>query len=717
MPHKPKEPSSSSKSGTEVAVTAGIEAGCQALLRAGFQDAAALLELLYFELCAHIPPHRVGADKLAAQLLSRRKRITEHVKAKRIYVKVHGIRAEAEKPFADLVHIEEEMQKIAKGLLAASKRSEKDADAAIHDARKQITALIATAREQISGTEAALASFTSRRRARSVRLPAEEYTVVVVNVAPAKSLAHGVLHPEVDRLLQRPLTEKALRATSVQMASTGDGIMVLFKKLADAIRYVSKWRKMEKTGVLDKKGTRIDFRIGIATGEVRIQPSKGMSGKLSRVVFDPRSPAALEAQRLATRSASRQMLLSDATFARLNTKDRAAFPVRIKKPSARGSRPKANAGVGQPRTAAALRRRAASIKGAESLIRILHLSDLHFDKDSDVEEQLHALHQDLQKKMQPPDRIDLLVVSGDFRNKGCPHGFGKALEFLTGLRNALGIRLDQCVFVPGNHDVSVDGDFYHVRRSRPDTVDLRAAEKDDVWIMIDPKNGAQRFAEYQAFAKSLGCEYPLDHEHQSEVRLFPDFGIQFVALNSCWMIGLQNLKASGVSLKAVIHATKEAQNQEAEGRKEGRLSDQRPLLRIGVWHHAVQGPESMGDVSFVNRLLDDLDLDLVLHGDVHEIRHDFHHQWRSGKTLHVVGCGTLGATTSARPESTPQCYNIIEIDREHCYAKVQVRKRNSTKESWTAFCDFPNPNGSSDDAKLPWYRIEPLKRHRPKRAG
>lgn len=89
-------------------------------------------------------------------------------------------------------------------------------------------------------------------------------------------------------------------------------------------------------------------------------------------------------------------------------------------------------------------------------IRVVHLSDLHFDERSawDAGTVLDRLAQDVSKLRQELGEIDLVVVTGDIANKGRASEYAMALHWLDGpLREAAGVERSRIRVVPGNHEV------------------------------------------------------------------------------------------------------------------------------------------------------------------------------------------------------------------------------------------------------------------------
>jgi len=81
----------------------------------------------------------------------------------------------------------------------------------------------------------------------------------------------------------------------------------------------------------------------------------------------------------------------------------------------------------------------------------------------------------------------------------------------------------------------------------------------------------------------------VDFANQGIVRLFPDTGIQFIMLNSCWQIDQFFQERSEIHPLALANALNEANKQVEDAIYEEKLDKDSKVLRIAVWHHAVAG--------------------------------------------------------------------------------------------------------------------------------
>ncbi|HEY5909971.1 MAG TPA: TIR domain-containing protein [Verrucomicrobiae bacterium] len=349
--------------------------------------------------------------------------------------------------------------------------------------------------------------------------------------------------------------------------------------------------------------------------------------------------------------------------------------------------------------------KAAETGQATSPIRLLHLSDLHFNQDTPVPARRQWLLDDLKQNGGLGFKdLDYLVISGDFTDRGSTEGFKKAYEFVSTLTQEFGLSAERCIFVPGNHDVQDCREAYEWR-DKPDG--LKAGEWVKQGDIILVRNSEKYPLRLKAFSDSFFHEflqrpYPLDCTAQGVAIPFWETGIQFLALNSCWQIDQFNRKRAGMHVEAVANVIRQAQKQEDEARKVGQVADGKPLLRIAVWHHAVNGPEQMKDTEFLGNLQKN-GVRLALHGDVHEERRDLVGHWTKQK-LYVIGSGSFGAREEDRPESSPRLYNVLEIRRDLKSVRVHTRCQPKPDGPWKGWNEWPPPGGG--DGGIPHYDID-----------
>src|SRR5262249_48477005 len=105
---------------------------------------------------------------------------------------------------------------------------------------------------------------------------------------------------------------------------------------------------------------------------------------------------------------------------------------------------------------------AASLHVQATPVRILHLSDLHFDKDDDPLARLQPLLRDIRDRDGGLgfDHLDYLILSGDLTNHGSAEEFDCVYRFVSELIKRFELSAGRCVIVPGNHDLSWETEVY-----------------------------------------------------------------------------------------------------------------------------------------------------------------------------------------------------------------------------------------------------------------
>ncbi|MEZ5356130.1 MAG: metallophosphoesterase, partial [Bryobacteraceae bacterium] len=145
---------------------------------------------------------------------------------------------------------------------------------------------------------------------------------------------------------------------------------------------------------------------------------------------------------------------------------------------------------------------------------------------------LGPLREDLRQRAEA--EIALVVVSGDFTDRGEPAGFDVAGQFLRRLQAEIAIPWDRFIVCPGNHDVQeVDGLFdLRAKAGRGEEIVERFA--DDVCRVRVLSKYPGRFTRYRSLCADLLALH-LD-DHLSTAHLFADLGVQVLALNTAHRI-------------------------------------------------------------------------------------------------------------------------------------------------------------------------------------
>ncbi|HEX5733797.1 MAG TPA: metallophosphoesterase [Blastocatellia bacterium] len=336
-------------------------------------------------------------------------------------------------------------------------------------------------------------------------------------------------------------------------------------------------------------------------------------------------------------------------------------------------------------------------------IRILHLSDLHFDEAADVKEKLRPLIADIKDRDGGLgfDRLDYLVVSGDITNRATPREFENAQQFMSGLIAGFQLSAQRCILVPGNHDLSWDEKVYNWVQKRlvnkSALKEGRYREAGDGYLIRDEDRYPDRFKNYSKnfYHPLVQQEYPLHFEDQGIPYLFTETGIQFITFNSACEIDEWFPDRASIHPGALARALEKAEEQVAEQMKKGAS-----VFRIAVWHHPITGNEKIVKDAFLQQLRQ-ANVLLALHGHVHEDRPDVV-GYPHPKKIHVAGAGSFGAPTNDRPESTPRLYNLIEIARDHSSVMIHTRCLRKEEGAWEGWAVWP---GAEPTDKRTYYTV------------
>lgn len=341
-------------------------------------------------------------------------------------------------------------------------------------------------------------------------------------------------------------------------------------------------------------------------------------------------------------------------------------------------------------------------------ITILHISDLHRDSGSRLTTTtlLQSLLRDKERFLSEGHHAPTLaVVSGDIvygvtATEDDAEGklaaqYDEALEFLAALTDQYfdGDR-EKVIIVPGNHDISMP----HVKRAVnavPVPSDAeekkRLAEKlfaydtkfrwhwggFTAYEIVDDTIYADRMAPFANFYERFyqGKRiYPLNPAKQYVIHDFPDFGITFLALSSCYQNDLYN-RIGRINPDALAQAAGEMIKLSRLGR-----------MGIGVWHHNIQGGPTDNDYvdpEFLQILMDGMCM-IGMHGHQHQpqlLEHRFSADQQQG--ISIISAGTLCGGPRSLPSGRLRSYNIIELIVEERKGTVFVRSMTNS--------DFANP--------------------------
>lgn len=339
--------------------------------------------------------------------------------------------------------------------------------------------------------------------------------------------------------------------------------------------------------------------------------------------------------------------------------------------------------------------------GISTEVKILHLSDLHFEASSNPAMWYTQLANDLKYDLRC-EKLDILLISGDIANRAHPDEYKAAEVFLKSVMEEFDLASEQIVLVPGNHDVfwPTSIDSYEAKR-RPigrELVDgcYIGEAKAELIQIRDEQKYSLRFSNFSEFFKIIrNTNYPLNYDEQTTLQHFPEHKLLILGLNSAWEID-HHFKA-----RASIHQSALARSFMEIRRNPSKYRD---CIKIATWHHSLsgEGQDRIRDAGFLEQLAQ-AGFSLGLHGHIHKAEnHLFRDSSRiQERNIELIGAGTFGATSRDWSPGFPLQYQLLHLSKQKLV--VHTRKREEPNGAWK-----PDPRWKlkQSEAYAPYYEIE-----------
>jgi UDP-2,3-diacylglucosamine pyrophosphatase LpxH len=323
---------------------------------------------------------------------------------------------------------------------------------------------------------------------------------------------------------------------------------------------------------------------------------------------------------------------------------------------------------------------------SDNCIRILHLSDIHLGTVEQANRYFSQLATDLTQNLHIK-QLNYLVISGDIANRSTEEEYDAAFYLVDKLVKRYGLDPSRVVIVPGNHDLNWDLSEaaypFVAKRKLPNPLpEGRYIEAGGAGALIcDEAQYKQRFAYFsdRFYKKVYGKPYPLEYDQQAILHPCPQDKILFLALNSCWEIDHHYRDRSGIHANAIANAVDQILSENYDD-----------WLKIAVWHHSVNGSESMKNSAFLEQLAVN-GFQLGIHGHIHEAR-DENFQYDTKRGVRIIAAGTFGAPTHEQVTGIPLQYNLLSLDPETGELTVETRKKEKVDGAWSADARWGDKN-------------------------
>ena len=244
-------------------------------------------------------------------------------------------------------------------------------------------------------------------------------------------------------------------------------------------------------------------------------------------------------------------------------------------------------------------------------IKILHLSDLHFDKAALLDQRvvLDALFRDIKFTVDTHGAYDLVFFTGDLLLKGKYSEDNKSAvvtEFLLPLLEAANIQPDRLIIAPGNHDVNLDSQSGLLSKAR-----LSLCSEDDVATYLEEATSANLATGLEGFNSIIekigvnSSEVLSNNHYRAYVLPIDGISIGIAVLNSAW-------NCTGASADGDYGKLRVGRRQ----MDELVASISTTQIKLALFHHPVAWLSPKESMSTQRQLL--LHFDGLFHGHNHE---------------------------------------------------------------------------------------------------
>ncbi|KJZ12799.1 hypothetical protein TW85_14355 [Marinomonas sp. S3726] len=152
------------------------------------------------------------------------------------------------------------------------------------------------------------------------------------------------------------------------------------------------------------------------------------------------------------------------------------------------------------------------------MLRLLHISDIHFNSPSCLDERKDRdasirslIVDDASTFVKNKKSVDAILVTGDIAFKAADEEFQKASEWLKNLALKVGTKIENIFVVPGNHDINRKvGDTLMVNALRDRILSKKGEDRTKEFLKaLEDKDAGNQlllpFIAYNKFASDFGC--------------------------------------------------------------------------------------------------------------------------------------------------------------------------------------------------------------------
>ena len=308
----------------------------------------------------------------------------------------------------------------------------------------------------------------------------------------------------------------------------------------------------------------------------------------------------------------------------------------------------------------------------------LHLSDLHLGRDIYNEEKSRKkLLQDIKEQIaQNNIQLDLIFITGDLTYSGQEKEFNHVQKFIDELLTVTGLKKDDIIVVPGNHDInyidvsSTSSKFQKLFSNENNISGITENDAKIEFLMQPLKNYREFLRRNFSWAekKDTALSYTIN-------KVIKGISVSVLALNTAWMeYGDGNAKNKILIGEKQVREAFDAANN--------------PQLTIALMHHPLEWFDIF-ELNDVKKMLERR-TDFILNGHIHRAE--------------VIGKGSIfgkafkiSAGSTYESENHMNSYNIVSSDISKGTAICFFRRFNEEIDEWS---EDNTMDGSVSDGKI-----------------
>lgn len=314
---------------------------------------------------------------------------------------------------------------------------------------------------------------------------------------------------------------------------------------------------------------------------------------------------------------------------------------------------------------------------------ILHLSDLHFSADVNINNEIILLEKDLgnfnnesgnEFEIKGFNSIDYIILSGDLSARGEQKEYVNVSKFVEILIEKCDIDAQKVLIIPGNHDYSrtLTHNAYSIKNFSKDFDENKDFKiNDKIYLKRNDKEWENKFKYFSEYLYEN-----IYHESFTlgkTIKLIEDDNFSFALINTSTKIDHFKPKEVSFDTNSFISL-------------QNKVSNAKTKFAIG--HHPVNYEENYDFVDNLHKF----DYRAYIHGHVHRNNLiSFQDIISSTKAFIYIGSGLFFTdNTYSQISGVPLRYNIISVDTDTKDIVINTRERERVTMHWRASYLYPS---------------------------